>query len=128
MTLDRTDDLVGSQLVGTELAWINKQPEGRVTTSQQIDLSDSGDPLKLVVELLINQAVDIGSIKLTLARRDLIGQQNRWGALHHRHPRCRDLLGQLRHGQGNAILNVYLVDVDIRVFLKINLNNALTSI
>ena len=128
MTLDRIDDLIGRQLIGTELAWINKQPEGRVTTSQQVHLSNTRDPLKLVVKLLKNQAIDIGGIILTLARRDLIGKQNRWGALHHRHTRCRDLLGQLGHGQGNAVLNVYLVDIDIRAFVKINLNDALTGI
>ena len=128
MALDSTDNLVGRQLVCCEFAGINEQPEGWIAAPQQVHLGDTRHPFQLVIELLIDEAIDIWRIKLALGRGDLIGQQNRWGVLHHRHPRGRHLLGQLGHGQGNAVLHVHLVDVDIGVFVEINLNDALTGI
>ena len=66
LALDSVDDLVGRQLVRRELVGIHKQPEGRIAATQQVHLGNARHPFQLVVELLIDQTIDIGRIKLTL--------------------------------------------------------------
>ena len=115
-------------MVCRELVGVDEQPESWIAAAQHAHLGDAGNPFQLVIELLIDEAIDVRRIKLSLGRGHLIGQQDRGRALHHRHPRGRHLLRQLGHGQGHAVLHVHLVDVDISVFVEINLNDALPRV
>ena len=124
LTGDRTDDLISSEIIGRELVGVNEQPEGRITTSEKIDGSDTRDPLELIIQILVDQAIEIGGIKLPLRGGHLVSQQNRRGALHHRYPCGLNLLGQLGHRQRHPVLDVDLVDIDIRSFVEIDLNRA----
>ena len=121
----RRHNLVSSELVGRQLGRIHEKPEGRIATTEQVDAGHARNPTQLIIEIFVNQAIKIGRVELALGGRDLIGQQNRRGALHHRDTRGLHLLGQLGHGQRNPVLHIDLVNVDVGVFVEVDLDRAL---
>ena len=109
------------EVVGGEFLWIEPKPEGDLPVAEVGDISDSLHPLDVVGEVLVEISTNrlyrvfgLGGIFVD----KVVNEQDRVGCLVDRDTRLAYFLGELRLSQGNAVLNVHLVDVAVGAALE----------